>query len=235
MHITVKDVRKSFRRGESEIQVLRGITCAFAPGVFHFIVGPSGSGKSSLLYLLGGLDTPTSGEIAIDGSPMGQWSESRRNRFRGAQVGFIFQNFNLMSNLSALENVLVPFMPAGVSNEQREQARQLLTRVGLGKRLTHRPSHLSGGEQQRVAIARALLKRPSLILADEPTGELDSQTGNEVLGLLRELSSEHQATVIVVTHDTSHMTSADFVHRIHDGVIVETRVPNPAIVGPETD
>lgn len=225
MRITVEDVHKTYQRGESEVRVLRGISCTFEEGAFHFIVGPSGSGKSSLLYLLGGLDFPTSGEISIDDSPIRTWSESRRNRFRGEQVGFIFQNFNLMSNLNALENVLVPYMPRGLTSEQRKQARELLVRVGLEKRLTHRPSHLSGGEQQRVAIARALLKRPPLILADEPTGELDSQTGREILALLRELSAEHRSTVVIVTHDTSHMTDQDHVHHINDGLITHTDHP----------
>ncbi len=226
MHITVENVHKTYQRGETEVRVLRGISCTLEEGAFHFIVGPSGSGKSSLLYLLGGLDVPTSGDIVIDGSRMRSWSETRRNRFRGEQVGFIFQNFNLMSNLNALENVLVPYMPKGLTSEQRGQARELLVRVGLEKRLTHRPSHLSGGEQQRVAIARALLKRPPLILADEPTGELDSQTGRDILVLLRELSAEQHSTVVIVTHDVSHMTDQDHVHHIHDGLITQTRHPS---------
>ncbi|WP_237228298.1 ABC transporter ATP-binding protein [Rubinisphaera sp. JC750] len=221
--ICVRDLHKTYHRGSTAVDVLRGIDCEFDSGQFHFIVGPSGSGKSSLLYLLGSLDEPTSGEIEIDGRSLSSWKEAERNAFRRNDVGFIFQNFNLMSNLTALDNVLVPYMPAGLTTELRQQAADLLKRVGLGDRLDHRPSHLSGGEQQRVAIARALLKKPKLVLADEPTGELDSQTGRDVMRYLRELCEEQNATVIIVTHDESHMTERDFVHRIHDGQIVESR------------
>ena len=225
MQIDVQNVWKTYRRGEQDLHVLRGVTEQFAIGAFHFIVGPSGSGKSSLLYLLGALDQPTSGQILVDGRPIQTWSERERNRFRREEVGFIFQNFNLMSNLSALDNVLVPYLPVGISAAQRQQARDLLSRLGLSERLTHQPNQLSGGEQQRVAIARALLKRPRFILADEPTGELDSQTGRQIIQTLRELSRENGATVIVVTHDTSHMQPADIVHRIADCVIASTTGP----------
>jgi len=221
--IVVRDIHKTYHRGATAIEVLRGISCEFESGQFHFIVGPSGSGKSSLLYLLGALDEPTSGEIEIEGRQLSSWSEAERNAFRRNDVGFIFQNFNLMSNLTALDNVLVPYMPAGLTSDLRDRAAALLKRVGLGDRLDHRPSHLSGGEQQRVAIARALLKQPRLVLADEPTGELDSQTGRDVMRYLRELSDDQNATVIIVTHDESHMTEGDFVHRILDGQIVESR------------
>ncbi len=225
MKLAVNDVWKTYRRGDTAVQVLRGISCEFAAGAFHFIVGPSGSGKSSLLYLLGALDQPTTGSIEIDGRSLTNWTEREKNRFRREDVGFIFQNFNLMSNLTAWENVLVPYLPGGMNAALRQQAQDLLVQVGLKDRLTHKPGHLSGGEQQRVAIARALLKQPRLILADEPTGELDSQTGQAVLTALRHLHQNQQATVIIVTHDVSHIRPEDYVHRIHDGVIVGTQLP----------
>lgn len=222
MQVSIKDVQKSFRRGETTVPVLRGLSCEFPSGTFNFVVGPSGSGKSSLLYLIGALDHPTSGQIEIDGRETSTWSETEANHFRASQVGFVFQSFNLMSNLSALDNVLVPFMPQGMTSAKRKEAEELLKLVGMGHRLTHKPNHLSGGEQQRVAIARALLKKPQLILADEPTGELDSQTGREVFDYLRLLAGQNQSTVIVVTHDESYMQPDDYVHRISDGRLVET-------------
>ena len=175
--IDVSNVVKTYRRGVDEVRALRGLTCQIPQGRLSFIVGPSGSGKSSLLYLLGGLDRPDSGEISVFGRPLTQFTHRERDEFRRREVGFIFQNFNLLGNLSAVDNVLVPFLPQGISPDLRRQAVELLTQVGLAKRLDHRPNQLSGGEQQRVAIARALLKRPLLVLGDEPTGELDSTSG----------------------------------------------------------
>src|SRR5947208_63190 len=166
--IEVADVQKSFRSGDHRVEALRGVSCRIERGRFAFIVGPSGSGKSTLLYLLGAIDRPTRGEILVEGKNLVAMSEAMQNLYRREQVGFIFQSFNLISNLSALENVLVPFLPRGVTAEQKQAAVELLTEVGLGDRLDHRPYQLSGGEQQRVAIARALVKRPLLRLADEP-------------------------------------------------------------------
>jgi putative ABC transport system ATP-binding protein len=171
----------------------------------------------SLLYLLGGLDQPNSGEIAVFGRRLSALSNRQRDQFRRREVGFVFQNFNLLGNLSAVDNVLVPFLPEGVSAAMRRQAEELLTQVGLGERLDHRPNQLSGGEQQRVAIARALLKRPILVLADEPTGELDSQSGAEIYRHLRELQDQHGSTVVIVTHDRSHILAEDNVLTIRDG------------------
>ncbi len=221
MHIHIQDLHKLYQRGDTELEVLRGISCEFKAGSFNFILGPSGSGKSTLLYLLGVLDQPTSGKILIDDSAIDSWDESKRNAYRKNDVGFIFQNFNLMSNLSALDNVLVPFLPQGVDQKLTQTAVQLLERVGLKERIDHKPNHLSGGEQQRVAIARALLKQPKLILADEPTGELDSVSGRMIFELLRELGQEQNATIIVVTHDERHLTSEDIVHRIEDGLFID--------------
>jgi len=221
MHIQLQNIHKIYRRGDAELEVLRGISCEFAAGSFNFILGPSGSGKSTLLYLLGVLDQPSSGKILIDDSAVDSWDEVICNAYRKNDVGFIFQNFNLMSNLSALDNVLVPFLPQGIDSSLTQTARKLLERVGLKDRMDHKPNHLSGGEQQRVAIARALLKKPKLILADEPTGELDSKSGQTIFKLLRELGKEQQATLIVVTHDERHISPEDIVHRIQDGLLID--------------
>jgi putative ABC transport system ATP-binding protein len=192
--IEVVNVYKSYQSGSRSVQALRGLSCRIEQGRFAFIVGPSGSGKSSLLYLLGAIDRPSSGEIIVDGQHLGRMSESAQNLYRRERVGFIFQSFNLISNLTALENVLVPFMPKGVSPEMRQRATALLSQVGLEDRLDHRPYQLSGGEQQRVAIARALVKQPILLLADEPTGELDAKTGDEIYTILRRLQESSGTT-----------------------------------------
>ncbi len=219
--ITLDAVTKIHHRGTHEVHALRGVSCEIPAGSFVFILGPSGSGKSTLLHLLGALDEPTSGEITIGGCRLREMTARRRDAFRREQVGFVFQSFNLLSNLTAVENVLVPFLPQGASPDLWQRAIGLLQQVGLGERLDHRPSQLSGGEQQRVAIARALLKRPQLVLADEPTGELDSQTGAEVFRLLRDLRERHHATVIVVTHDSTFMRPDDLVLRMRDGRLAE--------------
>lgn len=218
--IVVDRVTKTFRRGSVEIPVLRGLSCEIADGAFTFIVGPSGSGKSTLLYLIGMLDEPTSGEIMIGGRTLSTIDSRERNRMRRDDIGFIFQSFNLLSNLSAVDNVLVPYLNHPRSAAQKRSAAiDMLRQVGLGDRLDHRPSQLSGGEQQRIAIARALLKRPSLILADEPTGELDSKNGAEIFRLLRSLHQELATTVIIVTHDERYIGDNDPVLEIRDGQI----------------
>jgi putative ABC transport system ATP-binding protein len=217
--IDVVDVRKSYRSGERTVEALRGINCRIPRGRFAFIVGPSGSGKSTLLYLLGALDRPTSGSILVEGDDLTTMSEKEQNTYRRDHVGFIFQSFNLISNLSAVENVLVPFLPRGITPEMRERARALLTEVGLGDRLEHRPYQLSGGEQQRVAIARALVKDPVVVLGDEPTGELDSRTGDEIYRILRRLQHQRQTTLVVVTHDRRFITPDDLVLEIQDGQV----------------
>ena len=217
--IDIQDLTKIHHRGETQVHALRGVSCRIPSGSFTFIVGPSGSGKSTLLYLIGALDEPTSGEISVEGRRLSTLSNPERDEYRRTQVGFVFQSFNLLSNLTAVENVLVPFLPRGVPPDLRRQAVELLRRVGLGERLEHRPNQLSGGEQQRVAIARALLKQPRLVLADEPTGELDSQSGAEVFGYLRRLHRERQTTVVVVTHDQRYIEPDDRVIRLRDGRI----------------
>ncbi len=195
----------------------------FERGSFSFIVGPSGSGKSTLLYLIGALDEPTSGEIVVDGRKLRGMTQVERDNYRRSEVGFIFQSFNLLNNLTAVENVLVPFLPKGVPMELRQRAVELLNRVGLSGRLDHRPNQLSGGEQQRVAIARALLKDPKLVLADEPTGELDSKTGQEVFAYLRQLHQSQQTTVVVVTHDERYFTPTDRIITLSDGQVAPDR------------
>ena len=219
--IEVKHVSKVHRQGRLEVPALTDISCEIPTGSFTFILGPSGSGKSTLLYLLGALDEPTSGSIVVHGASLQDMNARERDQFRREQAGFIFQNFNLLANLTALENVLVPFLPRGVAVGQRHKAQELLERLGLGARCEHRPNQLSGGEQQRVAIARALLKRPKLVLADEPTGELDSANSLAILADLRELCREQQSTVVVVTHEHEYIQPGDHRIRIRDGRLVE--------------
>lgn len=219
--IQLRDVTKVYRRGLHDVAALRGVSFELPAASFAFVLGPSGSGKSTLLQLLGALDEPTSGEIAIAGTSLRGMSARQRDEFRRDQIGFVFQSFNLLSNLTAVDNVLVPFLPRGVPADVRTRAIELLQQVGLGERLDHHPNQLSGGEQQRVAIARALLKQPKLVLADEPTGELDSETGAEVFRLLRNLRDQHQATVVVVTHDPIFIQPDDTILRMRDGRLTE--------------
>ena len=218
--IEIEDLTKEFTIGPTTVQALRGVTARIVDGSFQFVLGPSGSGKSTLLYLLGALDRPSGGSITIDGRLINELSREEQDEFRRTEVGFVFQSFNLLGNLTALDNVLAPFLPIGVSGELRQRAEDLLVHVGLGDRQRHRPAELSGGEQQRVAIARALLKRPKLVLADEPTGELDHRTGAEVMGYLRDLREELGTTVVVVTHDESYIEPGDATLRLRDGQVV---------------
>ena len=215
--IDVVSVRKSYRSGDRTVDALRGVSCRIGKGRFAFIVGPSGSGKSTLLYLLGALDRPSSGTIKVEGADLTAMSEAEQNAYRRDKVGFIFQSFNLISNLTAVENVLIPFLPRGVPEGMKAKAAKLLTDVGLGDRLDHRPYQMSGGEQQRVAIARALIKDPILVLGDEPTGELDSKAGDEIYRILRRLQSQRRTTLVVVTHDRRFITPDDLVLEIQDG------------------
>lgn len=215
--IQVQNVAKAYQTGTTETSVLKGISCEIHDGEFCFIVGPSGSGKSTLLYLMGALDPPTSGEILLDGQSLTQLSAAGKDQLRREQIGFIFQSFNLLRNLSAVENVLVPFLPNGTDRSKRQAAMTLLSEIGLGDRLHHRPNQLSGGEQQRVAIARAILKQPRYVFADEPTGELDTATGVRVFELLRQLNEEQGTTVITVTHDERYIRETDRVIKILDG------------------
>jgi len=199
--VTVTNLHKDFLMGETTVKALDGVTLQIQSGSFTVIMGPSGSGKSTLLYLLGGLDWPTSGSITIDGEEVEKMDENTLAIFRRNKVGFIFQSFNLISSMPAEENVSFPLRFAGVSPaERKSRSQRLLDQVGLGERMTHKPTELSGGQQQRVAVARALINDPPLILADEPTGNLDSFSGLAIMQLLSDL---HKAgkTIIVVTHD----------------------------------
>jgi putative ABC transport system ATP-binding protein len=218
--ICVSDVKKSFRTGDEEIEALRGVTFGVPPGACSFFVGPSGSGKSTLLYLLGALDRPSSGAISIDGQEITSMNEVDQDVFRRNKIGFVFQQFNLIHNLSAVENVLLPFIPRGLTPNCRTQAEDVLRQVGLGHRLKHKPSKLSGGQQQRVAIARALIKDPVVLLADEPTGNLDHKGGDEIFALLREQQEKRGCTLVVVTHDRRFIQSDDHVVEIEDGRIL---------------
>jgi len=218
--ISVSGVRKTFQSGDEEIEALRGVSFELKAGACAFFVGPSGSGKSTLLYLLGALDRPTSGTIAIDGDTITAMNEIEQDVFRRNKIGFVFQQFNLIHNLSAVDNVLLPFIPLGLTPECQSKAQDLLRQVGLGRRLKHKPSKLSGGQQQRVAIARALIKDPAMLLADEPTGNLDHKGGDEIFALLREQQQRRGCTLVVVTHDRRFIEDGDQVLEIEDGQIV---------------
>ena len=210
--IRVEDAWKIYKLGEIEVQAVRGITIDIKKGEFVSIIGKSGSGKSTTLNMVGCLDIPTRGSIYLDGKNIANLSEGTLAKIRGKKIGFIFQTFNLIPSLNITENVMVPMIFQDYSKEEREKrARMLLEEVGLGHRLTHKPSELSGGERQRVAIARALANDPEVILADEPTGNLDTRTGEQILALLQDLNKKNGKTLIIVTHDLYVANKADRV------------------------
>jgi len=215
------DVRRSYQLDGVSVEALRGVSLRIDPGEYVAVVGPSGSGKSTLMHLLGGLDRPTTGRLEIGGADVSTLSPTELARLRNTRIGFVFQSFHLLPRTSALDNVALPLVYAGVRRAaRRERAAAMLTRVGLGHRLGHRPNQLSGGEQQRVAIARALVTDPAILLADEPTGNLDTVTGGEVLALLEELNVERGVAVALVTHDHE---VADRAHRqivMRDGSVI---------------
>jgi putative ABC transport system ATP-binding protein len=195
------DVRKVYRQGNNEIIALDGVSLDIARGEFAVIMGPSGSGKSTLLHLIGGLDRPTSGELLVDQRLVGQMADDQVTLFRRTRIGFVFQFFNLLPTLTALENVALPFVLDGRSKEEAEQrAKMLLDKVGLQNRQDHLPEEMSGGEIQRIAVARALAFDPPILLADEPTGNLDSKTGESILSLLRQINRDAGCTIVMVTH-----------------------------------
>ncbi len=222
--IECRDIRKIYRVGEVEVPVLKGVSLCVERGEMVAIMGASGSGKTTLMNILGCLDRPTSGQYRLDGRDVSRASADERARLRNRKIGFVFQNFNLLPRMSALENVMMPlsYSTETVSDhESRRRAAAWLEKVGLGDRLSYEPSRLSGGQQQRVAIARALINRPSLLLADEPTGNLDSKTSEEVLQIFDTLNRDEGITVILVTHDPEVARHAGRVIRIRDGEIVD--------------
>ncbi|MBS7659809.1 MAG: ABC transporter ATP-binding protein [Candidatus Bathyarchaeia archaeon] len=218
--LDVRNIKKSYRMGKVIVQALRGVSFSVMEGEFLAVLGPSGSGKSTLLHLIGCLDRPDEGEIILDGKNVLRLSDDELAELRLKRIGFIFQFFNLLPRLTALENVELPLMLARVpEREAREKAKKLLELVGLGGRLNHRPSELSGGEQQRVAIARALVNDPKLVLADEPTGNLDTKSGWDIVNLMRKLNEEMNQTFIVVTHDQKVAEVADRIIYLRDGLV----------------
>ncbi len=218
--IDLKDVHKIYEMGETKVRALRGSSLEVKKGEFLSIEGPSGSGKSTLMNMIGCLDVPTSGKIHLERWDIEKLQESDLAQIRGKKIGFIFQTFNLIKNLTALENVAMPMMFQGVSREKRlKRARDLLVEVGLGERLNHKPAELSGGQQQRVAIARSLANDPDVILADEPTGNLDTKTGKKVLEMLKDLNEEEGKTIVMVTHDPKASGYAGRIVQIKDGVV----------------
>ncbi|MBL8919707.1 MAG: ABC transporter ATP-binding protein [Myxococcaceae bacterium] len=219
--IDVVDAVKVYRRGHGEVRALNGVSLSVPKGQFLSVMGSSGSGKSTMLNLLGALDVPTRGTIRIDGKEISKLPDDELSRFRRDHLGFIFQFFNLLPTLTAMENVLLPALLAGKSRDvEQPKAQALLEQVGLKGRWHHRPDELSGGEMQRVAIARAVLGEPSVLLADEPTGNLDSKTGAEVLRLIRDATRQRGLTVVMVTHDPKAAEVGDRLVRLADGVIV---------------
>jgi ABC-type lipoprotein export system ATPase subunit len=220
--IEVEDVCKSYQLDEVRVDALCGVTLAIERGEFVALVGASGSGKSTLMNTLGCLDRPTSGTYRLAGQEIVSMNRDQRARIRNEQIGFVFQNFNLLNRTSALENVELPLLyRSGLSrSKRRDEAMDLLQRVGLGDRVGHHPGQLSGGQQQRVAVARALVNRPSILLGDEPTGNLDSRTSEEMIGLFGELNQRDEITVILVTHDPDVARAAHRQVVMRDGVVV---------------
>ncbi len=227
MHlIDVRDVYKIYNPGENQVNALDGVSITIDEGEFVAIIGQSGSGKSTLMNMLGLLDVPTSGEYYINGKLVEDLTDDEMSVIRNEEIGFIFQGFNLISSLTALENVELPLVYRGMKKEERRQiSKEALERVGLGPRMHHLPAEMSGGQQQRVAVARAIAARPPVILADEPTGNLDTKSTKEVMAILHELKDEGR-TVIVITHDNEIAEEAERVIRIRDGKVVEDYI-NP--------
>ena len=219
--VAMDDIRKVYDAVTVKVEALKGVSFTIRKGEFVAIVGPSGSGKSTLMNLLGCLDTPTSGSYRLAGEPVAGLSRDALADVRNRRVGFVFQNFNLLPQISALENVEMPLLFGGVPpRERRQRAAELLTKVGLGDRLEHKPTELSGGQMQRVAVARALAMKPDMLLADEPTGNLDSTSGGDIMGLFTELW-EGGGTLVVITHDMSLARRAGRVIEVHDGRILK--------------
>ncbi len=220
--ITVKDLYKVYRIGDNKVRALNGVSFTINKGEFCAIVGTSGSGKSTLLNMLAGLEKPTKGEIIIAGEHIENKTENQLVKFRRKHIGFIFQSYNLMGTMNAVENVALPLVFQGVPKKERtKRARKMVHLVGLDKHWKHKPNQMSGGQQQRVGVARALVVEPNIIFADEPTGNLDSATSEEIMALMRKVVEEKQQTLIMVTHDNQLAEYADKIIRIKDGKIIE--------------
>ena len=218
--VELRDVHRTYRRGEETVRALRGVSLAVDPGDFLVVTGPSGSGKSTLLHIMAGLDRPSSGDVLLDGHSLSAMSDDDLTLRRRRGIGFIFQFFHLLPTLSATDNVGLPLLLDGLGGDEiRSRAGEALERVGLGHRRNHRPREMSGGEQQRVAIARALVIRPSLILADEPTGNLDSASGADILQILRDAPAEYGAAVVLVTHQPDAALPGERTLSMRDGLI----------------
>ena len=219
MIINVKDIKKSYTVGTQEVNALRGINLSVEKGEFISIMGPSGSGKTTLMNIIGCLDTPSSGEYELNGSLVSKLEDDELARIRNKEIGFVFQSFNLLAKNSVLENVMLPLKYAGFEkSEAVKKSNEVIDKVGLSERSAHTPAELSGGQQQRVAIARALVNKPSIIFADEPTGNLDSKTGKEVMTIFKELNARGQ-TIILITHEESIANQSNRIITIKDGLI----------------
>jgi len=217
--IVADDLRKIYKMGDMEVQALCGLSCTIDRGEVVAIVGPSGSGKSTLMNILGCLDHPSSGDYYLDGEHVSELRDDQLADIRNRKVGFVFQSFNLLSRATAVSNVELPLRYSGKREGRKDRAREALQAVGLGDRMTHRPTELSGGQQQRVAIARAIVNNPAIIMADEPTGNLDSKVGQEIIDLLLKLNKERGTTLIIVTHDPKVAAQAQRVIHIKDGMV----------------
>ena len=217
--VEVRDLKKIYKMGEVEVEALRGASLQIARGEVVAIMGPSGSGKSTMMNILGCLDRPTSGEYLLDGESVALLNDDELAAIRNHKVGFIFQSFNLLSRQTALSNVELPLRYAGEMNNRRQRAKEALEAVGLSDRINHRPTELSGGQQQRVAIARAIVNDPAIVMADEPTGNLDSKVGKEILALLLNLNKQRCTTLIIVTHDPTIGEQTQRIIHIRDGLV----------------